>query len=181
MRLGVLDIGSNTVHLLVADARPGGRPLATTSQRTVLRLMRYLGPDGSITDEGVKALVDAVSEARKVALAEDVDELLATATSAVREATNGPEVIALIEEALGQELQVLGGESEARFTFLAVRRWYLTLASLFVLALLLTLLTAKPALAIGLAAAPLLYVVWANGRYSLRPVLPAAEEAATTA
>ena len=42
----------------------------------------------------------------------------------MREATNGPEVIARIEEALGQELQVLGGESEARFTFLAVRRWY---------------------------------------------------------
>ena len=81
MRLGVLDIGSNTVHLLVADARPGGRPLATTSKRTVLRLMRYLAPDDSITDEGVRALVEAVSEARKVAAAENVDELLATATS----------------------------------------------------------------------------------------------------
>ena len=65
--------------------------------------------------------------------------------------------------------------------FLGVRRWYLTVASLLVLALLLTLLTAKPALAIGLAAAPLLYVVWANGRHSLRPVLPVAQEAATTA
>ena len=119
MRLGVLDIGSNTVHLLVADARPGGRPLATTSKRTVLRLMRYLAPDGSITDEGVTALVDAVSEGRKVAAAENVDELLATATSAVREATNGAEVIRLIEEALGQPLQVLGGETEARYTFLA--------------------------------------------------------------
>ena len=53
-----------------------------------------------------------------------VDELLATATSAVREAANGPEVIARIEAALGQPLQVLGGESEARFTFLAVRRWF---------------------------------------------------------
>ena len=124
MRLGVLDIGSNTVHLLVADARPGGRPLATTSKRTVLRLMRYLAPDGSITDDGVTALVDAVSEARKVAAAENVDELLATATSAVREATNGAEVIRLIEEALGQPLQVLGGETEARYTFLAVRRWF---------------------------------------------------------
>ena len=61
MRLGVLDIGSNTVHLLVADARPGGRPLATTSKRTVLRLMRYLAPDGSITDEGVTALVDRLN------------------------------------------------------------------------------------------------------------------------
>lgn len=124
MRLGVLDIGSNTVHLLVADVRPGGRPLATTSQRTVLRLMRYLAPDGSITEEGVSALVAAVTEAREIAAAEKVDELLATATSAVREAANGPEVIGLIEGALGQPLQVLGGETEARYTFLAVRRWF---------------------------------------------------------
>ena len=68
--------------------------------------------------------MNAVTEARRVAAAENVDELLATATSAVREATNGAEVIALIEEALGQPLQVLGGETEARFTFLAVRRWF---------------------------------------------------------
>ena len=124
MRLGVLDIGSNTVHLLVADVRPGGRPLATTSQRTVLRLMRYLTPDGAITEEGVRALESAVGEARRVAASERVDELLATATSAVREAANGEEVIARIETALGQPLQVLGGETEARFTFLAVRRWF---------------------------------------------------------
>jgi exopolyphosphatase / guanosine-5'-triphosphate,3'-diphosphate pyrophosphatase len=124
VRLGVLDIGSNTVHLLVADARAGGRPTTTTSQRTVLRLMRYLTPDGAISEEGVAALVDAVAEARATAEAERVDELLATATSAVREATNGAEVIARIEEALGQPLQVLGGDTEARFTFLAVRRWF---------------------------------------------------------
>ena len=124
MRLGVLDIGSNTVHLLVADVLPGGRPLASTSQRTVLRLMRYLDPDGSISEEGVRALEAAVAEARRVAAHEKVDELLATATSAVREATNGADVIARIEAALGQPLQVLGGETEARFTFLAVRRWF---------------------------------------------------------
>lgn len=124
MRLGVLDIGSNTVHLLVADVRPGGRPLARTSKRTVLRLMRYLEPDGSISADGVRALVAAVSEAVAVSRTENVVELLATATSAVRDATNGAAVIAAIEEALGQDLQVLGGESEARFTFLAVRRWF---------------------------------------------------------
>lgn len=123
MRLGVLDIGSNTVHLLVADAHPGGRPLATTSHRTVLRLMRYLTPGGAISEEGVRALEDAVAEARETARREGVAELLATATSAVRDATNGELVIARIEEALGQPLQVLGGEDEARFTFLAVRRW----------------------------------------------------------
>lgn len=124
MRLGVLDIGSNTVHLLVADAHAGGRPQATTSHRSVLRLMRYLEADGSISDEGVRALVEAVTEARKVAATERVDQLLATATSAVREATNGEAVIAQIEAVLGQELQVLGGEAEAKYTFLAIRRWF---------------------------------------------------------
>ena len=124
MRLGVLDIGSNTVHLLAADVRPGGRPLASTSDRTVVRLMRFLDADGAISEEGVRALVDAVTRAREIAAAEQVDALLATATSAVREAANGAEVIARIEAALGQELRVLDGDTEARLTFLAVRRWF---------------------------------------------------------
>lgn len=124
MRLGVLDIGSNTVHMLAADVRPGGRPLATTSDRTVLRLMRYLTPDGAIAEEGVVALEAAVTQARRVAESERVDALLATATSAVRDARNGADVIARIEAALGQPLQVLDGETEAELTFLAVRRWF---------------------------------------------------------
>jgi exopolyphosphatase/guanosine-5'-triphosphate,3'-diphosphate pyrophosphatase len=124
VRLGVLDIGSNTVHMLAADVHPGGRPLATTSDRSVLRLMRYLTDDGSISEEGVRALEAAVSQARRVAEDERVDALLATATSAVRDAANGAEVIARIEAALGQPLQVLDGETEAELTFLAVRRWF---------------------------------------------------------
>lgn len=124
MRLGVLDIGSNTVHMLAADIHPGGRPLASTSDRTVVRLMRFLDADGAISEEGVQALLSAVVRAREIAAAERVDALLATATSAVREAANGPEVIARIEAALGQELRVLDGETEAELTFLAVRRWF---------------------------------------------------------
>lgn len=110
--------------MLAADVRPGGRPLATTSDRTVLRLMRYLLPDGAISEEGVQALERAVTQARRVAEEERVDALLATATSAVRDAANGADVIARIETALGQSLQVLDGETEAELTFLAVRRWF---------------------------------------------------------
>lgn len=55
--------------------------------------------------------------------------------------------------------------------WLSVRRWYLTGMSLGVLALLVTFVTAQPALALGVATAPLLYVVWANSRYALQPVL----------
>jgi len=124
MRLGVLDIGSNTVHLLVADAHPGGRPLATTSDKSVLRLMRYLEPDGSISREGTEAIVAAVRQAKAAAEREGVRELLATATSAMREAANGGDIIARVEDVLGQPLQVLGGVDEARLTFLAIRRWY---------------------------------------------------------
>ncbi|MFY9712624.1 MAG: Ppx/GppA phosphatase family protein [Microbacterium sp.] len=124
MRLGVLDIGSNTVHMLAADVRPGGRPLATSSDRSILRLMQYLTADGAIAEEGIVALETAVSRARAVAETEGVDALLATATSAVREARNGAQVIARIEALLGQPLQVLVGETEAELTFLAVRRWF---------------------------------------------------------
>jgi hypothetical protein len=55
--------------------------------------------------------------------------------------------------------------------YLAVRRWYLTTASLLVLALLAQLVAVRPAIALGVAAAPLLYVVWANSRFSLRAAL----------
>ena len=120
----MIDIGSNTVHLLIADVHPGGRPLGATSDRSVVRLMRFLEADGSISPEGVAALVDAVTRARSIVATERVDTVLATATSAGREATNGTAVIAAIEAALGQELTVLEGEEEAHLTFLAQRRWF---------------------------------------------------------
>jgi exopolyphosphatase/guanosine-5'-triphosphate,3'-diphosphate pyrophosphatase len=124
MRLGVLDVGSNTVHLLVVDAHPGARPIPAASHKAVLRLMRYLDEDGTISQDGVDAILAAVREASAVAKESGIDELLAFATSAIREAKNGAEVLALIEEAAGIHLDVLSGADEARITFLAVRRWY---------------------------------------------------------
>lgn len=62
--------------------------------------------------------------------------------------------------------------------YLGLRRWYLTVGSFVVLGMLAGLFTLHPALALGLAAAPLLYVVWSNARFSLRPVLPVGAEAA---
>ncbi|WP_438353763.1 Ppx/GppA phosphatase family protein [Microbacterium sp. CJ88] len=124
MRLGVLDIGSNTVNLLVSEARQGARPVTTTSHRSILRLMRYLEPDGSLSEAGISALETAVTEARAVADAEHVSALLTIATSALREAPNGADAIARVEAITGVPLQVLDGPGEARFTFLAIRRWF---------------------------------------------------------
>lgn len=123
MRLGVIDVGSNTVHLLVVDAHPGASPVPYHSQRSTLRLMRYLDADGAITEEGQRLIVDAIREAVAAVAEIGVDDLIATATSAIREAANGEEVLARITRETGTVLQVLSGEDEARITMLAVRRW----------------------------------------------------------
>ncbi|HEV7183680.1 MAG: hypothetical protein ACHP7F_05095 [Actinomycetales bacterium] len=123
MRLGVLDVGSNTIHLLVVDAHPGARPIPAATHKSVLRLMRYITPDGSISDQGTAAILAAISSAMRVAESEGIDELLPFATSAIREATNGADVLSRILHETGVDLQVLSGEDEAKLTFLAVRRW----------------------------------------------------------
>jgi exopolyphosphatase/guanosine-5'-triphosphate,3'-diphosphate pyrophosphatase len=124
MRLGVLDVGSNTVHLLVMDAHPGARPLPAYSHKAQLRLAELLEPDGAIHEHGVAALVGQVAEAMRVAEDKGVEEVLPFATSAVREARNSEEVLARVAEETGAALDVLSGEDEARLTFLAARRWF---------------------------------------------------------
>ena len=124
MRLGVLDVGSNTVHLLVVDAHRGAHPTPMHDDRAVLRLAEHVGPDDVLSRAGEKALLKAVQDACDDAEKQGVDELLAMVTSAIRDATNGLEVLDRIRERTGVDLQVLTGEDEARLTFLAVRRWF---------------------------------------------------------
>ncbi|MFG2370660.1 Ppx/GppA family phosphatase [Streptomyces sp. NPDC048504] len=124
MRLGVLDVGSNTVHLLVVDAHPGARPLPAHSHKVELRLAQLLDEDGAIGPEGVDKLVGVVQEALQAAEDKGVEEILPFATSAVREASNADDVLARVQTETGVELQVLTGAEEARLTFLAVRRWF---------------------------------------------------------
>jgi exopolyphosphatase / guanosine-5'-triphosphate,3'-diphosphate pyrophosphatase len=124
MRLGVLDVGSNTVHLLVVDAFRGAHPWPAHSEKTVVRLAERIGRDGRLTGDGADALVAAVAAARRAARNHKAEEMLAFATSAVRDATNSPKVLARVREETGVDLQVLTGKEEARLTFLAVRRWF---------------------------------------------------------
>jgi len=124
MRLGVLDVGSNTVHLLVVDAHPGARPLPAHSHKTELRLAQLLDDEGAIGPDGIDRLVAVVHEALQAAEDKGVEELLPFATSAVRDARNADDVLARVREETGVALQVLSGEEEAKLTFLAARRWF---------------------------------------------------------
>lgn len=124
MRLGVLDIGSNTGHLLVVDAFRGGPPVPAHSYKEPLRLTDHLDSDQAISDEGIARLIKYVVEAKGQAEDKGCTQILAFATSAVRDAVNVDGVIARINEATGIDLEVLAGDDEARLTFLAVRRWF---------------------------------------------------------
>lgn len=120
----MVDVGSNTVHLLVVDAHHGAAPIPATSRKIELRLAEHLRDDGTIDESGVDALVDFMRES--LVLSEDlgVTEVLAFATSAIREAPNGDDVIEKVRSRSGVELEVLTGEEEAQLTFLAARRWF---------------------------------------------------------
>jgi len=124
MRLGVIDVGSNTVHLLVVDAHAGAHPLPAYSHKIELRLSEYVEDDGRISTAGADRLVEFVHECLVIGEDRGVEDLLAFATSAIREAPNGEAVLARVRDETATDLQVLSGPDEARLTFLAVRRWF---------------------------------------------------------
>jgi exopolyphosphatase/guanosine-5'-triphosphate,3'-diphosphate pyrophosphatase len=124
MRLGVLDIGSNTGHLLVVDAHRGAAPLPAFSHKEPLRLAEHLDEAGAVSQQGIDALADFTASALRVAEDKGSEGILAFATSAVRDAVNCDAVLGEVRERTGQEIAVLSGEDEARLTFLAVRRWF---------------------------------------------------------
>ena len=123
MRLGVLDVGSNTVHLQIMDAHQGAAPIPYQSFKEEIRLAEYLTADGDISKEGISTLLKTLTHLKNEARDVIIDETLAFATSAIREANNSEELLQLVTDETGIDLQVLSGEDEARFTFLAARRW----------------------------------------------------------
>ena len=123
MRLGVLDVGSNTVHLQIMDAHHGSAPFAHQGFKEEIRLAEFLTPEGELSKEGLTSLIKTLTRIKNLARDVQIDETLAFATSAIREASNSDDVLATVFNETGIDLQVLSGEEEARFTFLAVRRW----------------------------------------------------------
>jgi exopolyphosphatase/guanosine-5'-triphosphate,3'-diphosphate pyrophosphatase len=124
MRTAVLDVGSNTAHLLVVDAHRGAAPLPASSVKETLRLAEHITKDGALSRDGADALVAFVRRALEEADDQGCESVLAFATSAIREATNTDDVLALVKDRTGVDLVVLSGADEARLTFLAVRRWF---------------------------------------------------------
>lgn len=124
MRLGVLDIGSNTVHLLLVDAFPGARPTAYADHKRPMSLIQHLDDDGSIAESGQRSLIEFINSAVAFAKANGAADMISFCTSAIRDAANGSQVLARITDETGVHLTVLSGDQEAAMTYFAVRRWH---------------------------------------------------------
>ena len=95
-----------------------------SSTKSSLRLAESIDESGKLTRRGADKLVETVDEFARIATSSGCADLMAFATSAVRDAKNSDEVLARVRSQTGVDLQVLTGVDESRLTFLAVRRWY---------------------------------------------------------
>jgi exopolyphosphatase / guanosine-5'-triphosphate,3'-diphosphate pyrophosphatase len=121
MRCAILDLGSNSFHILVADL--DGRSITPVlREREMLHLGRVVASnDGRVPDESRDLAVATVAHLMELARRNGAEESLAVATAALRDADNGTEVLAALSEAAGIEIQVLDGLEEARLAYLGVR------------------------------------------------------------
>ncbi|MFF8594712.1 Ppx/GppA family phosphatase [Streptomyces sp. NPDC015220] len=122
MRISVVDVGSNTVRLVVADA-VGGVPLPVHTAKWRLRLSEQVRPGQDIPQEAVGRLVRAVGEASETAARWGAADPSAFATTVVRAAPNRLQVLRAVRARTGVALCTLPGEVEAELTFLGARRW----------------------------------------------------------
>lgn len=120
VRLAVLDLGSTTFQLLVADADEDGSLSPVIRDRVVLNLGMALGP-GGIPDQLATRAAETVLRFRNVAERAGVDRLVAVGTSALRDAPNRDELDALLEPAAGVSVRFIDGREEARLMFAGIR------------------------------------------------------------
>ncbi|MBV9661172.1 MAG: hypothetical protein JO337_08450, partial [Acidimicrobiales bacterium] len=121
MRIAALDLGSNSFHLLVADAHPDGTFEPVVTDKEMLRLGSAVAATGEIGKDGADAAIEVVRRFRAMAESQNVDEIVVCATAAFREARDSLKVVDRIEADAGVKVRVISGREEARLIFDAVR------------------------------------------------------------
>jgi exopolyphosphatase/guanosine-5'-triphosphate,3'-diphosphate pyrophosphatase len=119
MRIAAIDIGTNSIHMIVVRVRPDLSFEVIDREKDMVRLGAG-GLDGrSMTPTAMSAGIQTMAKFRRLADSHKVDEILAAATSATREADNGGDFIAEVERQTGIRIKVISGTEEARLIHLA--------------------------------------------------------------
>lgn len=121
MRIAAFDLGSNSFHLLVADAHPDATFEPVVTDKEMLRLGSTVAATGEIGRIGASAAVGVIRRFKAMADSLGAEEIVACATAAFREATDSLAVVDRIEEETGVKVRVISGREEARLIFDAVR------------------------------------------------------------
>ncbi len=121
MRIAALDLGSNSLHLLVVEARADGTFEPLCQEKEMLRLGDVVSRTGRVTPPAVDTLLTTVRRFAALAEANGASEVVALATAALRDADNGADVVDQIEAATGVRVEVISGTEEARLIFGAIR------------------------------------------------------------
>jgi len=120
LRIAAIDIGTNSIHMIVAETREHGYRVVDREKEMVQLGLASL--DGQpLTEEAIGRGVATIGLMAEIALKWDVDEIMAVATSAVREAPNRRDFLRRVKEATGVKVRVISGEEEADYIFRAVR------------------------------------------------------------
>jgi exopolyphosphatase/guanosine-5'-triphosphate,3'-diphosphate pyrophosphatase len=118
MRLAVVDVGSNSTRLLVADVAPDGRLTELERRTTITRLAEGVDHTRVLADAAVDRTLRALEDYAQRIAGHDVDATAAVLTSAVRDARNGTAFAAAVRARFGLDARIITGEEEARLTFL---------------------------------------------------------------
>ena len=121
MRLAAIDVGSNSVHMVVADLGRGGHLEVLDRVKEMVRLGRGCFTTGKLSSESMDLAVRALANFQLLARVRGVDRMRAVATSAVREAKNRASFIRRIQRETGLDVEVISGDEEARLIFYAAR------------------------------------------------------------
>jgi exopolyphosphatase/guanosine-5'-triphosphate,3'-diphosphate pyrophosphatase len=121
-RLAAIDIGSNSIRLVVAESDPRNHYRVLDEERETTRLGRALAAHGCLDETSMAATVDALRRFQAIAAGLQAEQVRAIATCAVREAENGQEFCDLVRAQLGLEIDVISAEEEADLAFQSVRR-----------------------------------------------------------
>ncbi len=121
MRIAALDLGTNSFHLLIADVHADGSFTPLAREKEMLRLGDHVSREGRIPPAAADLAVSTVRTMRMLADAAGATEIVACATSAIRLAANGDELVDRIEREAGVAVEVINGLTEARLIFGAIR------------------------------------------------------------
>ncbi|MBI4568175.1 MAG: Ppx/GppA family phosphatase [Planctomycetes bacterium] len=121
MKLAAIDIGSNSVHMVIVETTPDGSFDVVDREKDMIKLGASTFRHGRLDDAAFAAGLHSIGKFRKLAERQGVDAILAVATSAVRDAENGPSFLSAVAAETGVAVRMISGEEEARLIALAVR------------------------------------------------------------